>query len=102
MNEKLTALRRDLHREATELLDKDVLKGTRWLLLKNPENLDEQKDEPARLEEALRLNAPLATAANMITSQIPVALVTMDITGRYKKDSVVRAHRFIRHQTQIY
>ena len=62
MNEKLTALRRDLYREATAQLDKDVLKGTRWLLLKNPENLDEEKDEPSRLEEALRLNAPLATA----------------------------------------
>lgn len=62
MNEKLTALRRDLYREATEQLEKDVLKGTRWLLLKNPEKLDENKDEPARLEEALKLNTPLATA----------------------------------------
>jgi len=39
MNEKLTELRRDLYREATDLLQKDVLKGSRWLLLKNPENL---------------------------------------------------------------
>lgn len=62
MNEKLTALRRDLFREAIDGLHKDVLKGTRWLLLKNPENLDDEKDEPKRLEEALQLNAPLATA----------------------------------------
>jgi transposase len=62
MNEKLTALRRDLHREAMDLLDQDVLKGTRWLLLKNRENLNEEKDEPTRLGEALRLNAPLAAA----------------------------------------
>lgn len=62
MNEKLSTLRRDLHREATDLLGKNVLKGTRWLLLKNPDNLNEEKDEPARLEEALRLNIPLATA----------------------------------------
>jgi transposase len=34
----------------------------RWLLLKNPENLDPERDERQRLEEALRLNAPLATA----------------------------------------
>jgi len=34
MNEKLTELRRDLYREATDLLQKDVLKGSRWLLLK--------------------------------------------------------------------
>jgi transposase len=39
-----------------------VLKGTRWLLLKNPENLDGSKNEKERLEEALRLNQPLATA----------------------------------------
>ena len=62
MNEKLTALRRDLFREAIEGLQKNVLKGIRWLLLKNPENLDGDKDEPRRLEEALQLNAPLATA----------------------------------------
>jgi len=64
-NEKLSDLRRDLHREATEKLHKDVLKGTRWLLLKNPENLDETRDEPKRLKEALKLNEPLATAYYM-------------------------------------
>ncbi|HEY3966076.1 MAG TPA: ISL3 family transposase [Planctomycetaceae bacterium] len=48
-NDKLTALRRDLYREAVEGLDKDVLKGIRWLLLKNPENLDPKKRERERL-----------------------------------------------------
>lgn len=62
MNEKLSDLRRQLHREAVDQLGKKVLKGTRWLLLKNPENLDPQHKEPERLEEALRLNQPLATA----------------------------------------
>ncbi|MGA8312725.1 MAG: ISL3 family transposase [Terriglobales bacterium] len=61
-NEKLSDLRRALHREATDVMPKEVLKGTRWLLLKNPENLDEGKDEKRRLEEALALNKPLATA----------------------------------------
>jgi transposase len=61
-NEKLSDLRRDLHREATEKLHKDVLKGTRWLLLKNPENLDAKHQESRRLHEALTLNQPLATA----------------------------------------
>jgi transposase len=42
-NEKLSDLRREVHREATEQLHKEVLKGTRWLLLKNPENLDQKK-----------------------------------------------------------
>lgn len=61
-NEKLTELRRGLYREATDLLAKEVLKGTRWLLLKNPENLNEDRNERQRLEEALKLNKPLATA----------------------------------------
>ena len=64
-NEKLSDLRRDLYREATEHLHKEVLKGTRWLLLKNPENLDDTRDEPKRLREALKLNEPLATAYYM-------------------------------------
>jgi len=64
-NEKLSGLRRDLYREATEQLHRDVLKGTRWLLLKNPENLDDTRDEPKRLREALKLNEPLATAYYM-------------------------------------
>jgi transposase len=64
-NDKLTQLRRDLYREATEGMHKDVLKGTRWLLLKNPENLDAEKDEKSRLEEALALNKSLATAYYM-------------------------------------
>ena len=64
-NEKLSDLRRALYREATDVLQKKVLKGTRWLLLKNPENLDTEKDEKKRLEEALALNKPLATAYYM-------------------------------------
>jgi transposase len=64
-NERLSELRRSLYREATEVMHKEVLKGTRWLLLKNPENLDARKDEKRRLEEALALNKPLATAYYM-------------------------------------
>jgi len=61
-NDKLSDLRRALYREVTDVMQKEVLKGTRWLLLKNPENLDPEKDEKRRLEEALALNKPLATA----------------------------------------
>jgi transposase len=60
-NEKLSDFRRELHREATDQLHKEVLQGTRWLLLKNPENLDPKRKERERLEEALRMNQPLAT-----------------------------------------
>lgn len=61
-NEKLTQLRRELYRQAIDDLHKQVLKGTRWLLLKNHEHLDPVKGEPARLKEALRLNESLAIA----------------------------------------
>lgn len=42
-----------------------MLKGTRWLLLKNPENLLEERNEPQRLQTALKLNQPLATVYYM-------------------------------------
>ena len=61
-NNKLGELRRQLYRELKDVMQKEVLKGTRWLLLKNSENLDEAKDEKQRFEEALRLNKPLATS----------------------------------------
>src|SRR3954447_6923543 len=61
-NDKLSDPRRALYREATEVMHREVLKGTRWLLLTNPENLDEEKDEKRRLEEALALNKSLAVA----------------------------------------
>src|SRR5918995_292303 len=60
-NDRLSDLRRSLYHRA-EADQKKVLKGARWLLLKNPENLDADKDEKQRLEEALALNKPLATA----------------------------------------
>jgi len=64
-NDKLTGLRRKLYHELENDQQKEVLKGTRWLLLKNPQNLDTNKNESERLEKALALNAPLATAYYM-------------------------------------
>ncbi len=60
--EHLTELRRELHREATDQLQKNVLKGTRWLLLKRSDDLDPKRHERQRLKESLRLNESLATA----------------------------------------
>ncbi len=54
--------KRDLYHQASSQQERQVLKGTRWLPLKNPENLDEGRDELHRLAEALRLNEPLAVA----------------------------------------
>jgi len=56
MNERLDDLRRQMVREAEGPL-KLRIKGTRFLLLRNPENLTQ---EPLpKLQEALRLNEPL-------------------------------------------
>jgi transposase len=60
-NDKLSDLRRSLYHKAEDE-QKKVLKGSRWLLLKAAENLDAERDEAARLKQALELNKPLATA----------------------------------------
>ncbi len=64
-NEKLSDLRRKLYHYVSTKMEKAVPKGTRWLLLKNPENLDDKKDETQRLQDALEINQPLATAYYM-------------------------------------
>jgi transposase len=56
MNEKLSELRRELQSKDGET----VVKGLRWLLVKNQDDLD--KDALAKLEQALEINKPLATA----------------------------------------
>lgn len=60
LNTKLDEIRRDLYRDETELNKRDVLKGTRWLLLRNNDNLTDKAKQ--RLEEALKINQPLASA----------------------------------------
>jgi len=65
-NEKLTKLRRDVQRNAESALDKKVFKGIRWLLMLKPENLAKTKESARqRLDNALELNKPLATAYYM-------------------------------------
>jgi transposase len=63
-NDKLSAFRRQLFHELTAKGQK-LLKGIRWLLLKNQENLDPKKKERERLDRALDLNEPLAIAYYM-------------------------------------
>ena len=65
LNEHLTDLRRELPREATDQRQKQVLKGTRWLLLKRSAGLAPKRDERRRLKEALKLNESLATADDL-------------------------------------
>jgi len=67
-NDKLSLLRRQLYHEADKM-GKEILKGSRYLLLKAPQNLkphdDAHKDERARLQAALEFNQPLATGYYM-------------------------------------
>jgi len=64
-NEKLSKFRRHLYNHLSDKEDQKLLKGTRWLLLKNPENLKQRNDEPRRLEKALEINQPLSTVYYM-------------------------------------
>jgi transposase len=56
MNERLDDLRRHMVREAEGAM-KLKIKGTRFLLLRNPENL--RQDQIPKLDRALKLNEPL-------------------------------------------
>lgn len=62
VNDGLSKLRRQLYRQETMLNKRSVLKGIRWLLLKRDDHLNEEKNEPERLQQALEVNKPLATA----------------------------------------
>ena len=64
-NDKLSDFRRTLYNELKDQDEKKILKGTRWLLLKNPENLNNEKNESNRLNQALELNKPLSTVYYM-------------------------------------
>ena len=55
----------ELHGEATDQLQKQVLKGARWLLVKHSADLDPKRNERQRLQEALKLNESLATADDL-------------------------------------
>ena len=81
-NEHLTDLRRELPREATDQLQKQVLKGTRWLLVKHAANLDPKRDERQRLKAALPRNASLATADSLTEDLAQVWMPQNQTAGR--------------------
>jgi transposase len=62
LNEVLSEIRRAIFRDEQDLNKRKLIKGTRWLLLKNSQNLNEETDERKRLELALNINKPLAGA----------------------------------------
>ena len=90
-NDKLSAFRRQLFHELTARGQK-LLKGIRWLLLKNPENLDPKKRERERLERALRLNEPLALAYYMKEDLRQIWMHGNKVTARlFLEDWLARA-----------
>jgi len=60
LNKTLDELRRDIYRDETQYNKRVLMKGTRWLLLMNQDNLSEKAK--TRLEEALAVNKPLSIA----------------------------------------
>ena len=60
LNEAISDVRKMMFHQETDLNNKKLLKGTRWLLLYNRKNLKEKGSQ--RLQEALSINIPLAQA----------------------------------------
>lgn len=61
VNEALDQVRKGIYREEEELGLRKVVKGSRWLILKNNDNLNSKKQRD-QLTEALAMNKPLAEA----------------------------------------
>ena len=59
MNEKLDKVRRNTYNQETDENKRRLIKGQRWLLLANADNLSPKAEE--RLYKALDINRPLAT-----------------------------------------
>jgi len=102
-NDRISDFRRKLYHYATTQREKEVLKGTRWLLLKNPENLDEKRNEHQRLQEALELNQPLALVYYMkedlrrlwsFPNKKEALLFLQDWIGRARASKIPMLQRF--------
>jgi transposase len=61
MNDAIDQIRRDVYRQEKDLNKRKVLKGTRWLLLRNGKDIFDANFR-TRLDNALKLNEPLAQA----------------------------------------
>jgi transposase len=103
MNDKLSTLRRELYRELKDVQRREVLKGVRWLLVKNPENLKQTSrgDERTRLDAALKLNPPRRTGSGVLPQgRTSSALATeFQVRGRHVPRRLVPPRRSHRHPT---
>jgi transposase len=87
VNDKLSELRRELYHETKDYLKSQALKGLRWILLKNPENLNEKRNEKELLEKALDVNKPLSTAYYL----------KEELRQFWSQETKEKAEEFIRH-----
>lgn len=62
INHGIDQLRRQVYKDELTQQQRKVLKGSRWILLKRGYNLNKNRKEHQRLQEALAMNKPLATA----------------------------------------
>jgi transposase len=85
LNDHLSNIRRELYREEIDLNNRKLLKGTRWLLLKNHSNLNDEKHEKERLEQAIAINKPLAVAYYL----------KEELSLLWKQESVESARKFL-------
>ena len=112
MNEKLDKVRRDTYNRETDESKRRLIKGQRWLLLANGDNLSPKAEE--RLCKALDINRPLATAYYLKESLRRVwwqddkhdaALVLDDWTGQARESGLkpleTVADTFHRHRDGI-
>lgn len=83
LNQKIDEIRRDIFRDETELNKRSLIKGTRWLLLKNQANLSSSALD--RLNEALAVNKPLA-AANYLKEELKLL---------WSQDNIQKAKEFL-------
>ena len=102
MNEKLSDLRREMYHELTDKMHRQVLKGTRWLLVMNQENLqqNEKVDEKAQLQAALKLNESLFVAYYLKEDsrqfwKPPPLILFRSERGRFRLDAFYDVDDFI-------
>jgi len=92
-NRALDDVCRSVFQQETDLNKRRLIKGTRWLLLKNSDNLNAEKSEMQRLAEALKVNQPLAAAYYLKEELQQLWLEpTLDAARKFLNSWIKKAH----------
>ncbi len=76
-------------------MDRKVLKGLCWLLLKHPDNLDESENERVRLLEALHLNLHLNLHLHLNRSLAVAYYLKEDLRQIWQQSTKAIARKFL-------